>query len=145
MNFVLAIDPGAKPGYCLAQINPFQIVSVIKPLDLPPGTVVVVEMPEIRKTKLTRTTIGKIDPQSVVKLAFTAGQQFAEMKALPGCIHAEAFPPSVWKERLYRGGGTLKKAVFCERVRVDLKLDPSLTQDQLDAAGLAWAFVRGLS
>lgn len=126
-GLVLGIDPGRNAGYCLARVEPFEILS----FSPGPAEWVVIEHPEIR-----RGPGGRIAPGGLLTLAFDAGFRAARIP----CREVVAFRPQDWKPILYRG--TLAKDVFCARVAVDLGL-PGLTLDQLDAAALAWAFAKG--
>jgi hypothetical protein len=127
-----ALDPGAKPGYAVLYPGG-QLVTSTSPIEPRGEFGVVVERPAIR-----RGAPGKINPQSVVTLAFTSGRQFAELYSRPGCRSRTELSVDEWKGALYRGGGRIKKEVFTERLRRDLDLK-YCTADEVDAAGIAWA------
>jgi hypothetical protein len=138
---VLTIDPGAKPGYVVAtnDRDGFQIHAVGTSLAdvshaLVARFVVVIERPEIRPGSQ-----GKINPRSIVTLAFTAGQQLGEAFAMPDCNGSHAVTPSVWKDWLFRGGGRIDGDVFCNRIRRFFG-GAKWNDDEADAVALAYGF-----
>jgi len=136
---ILTIDPGSKPGYCLAHTDPFKILCVSsawpRPLD---RHTVIVERPGLRPG-------AKINPNSVVTLAITAGVQAGE--AATRAERLVWLTPKQWKNNLYRNGISVVKSVFLNRLRRDLSPFYEgleyCTDDQVDAIGIAWAVSKG--
>lgn len=144
---ILAIDPGAKPGYCLARAaGGIAILRTSKTLIRPHEPfVVVVERPAIRAV---RSQPGQPRPkgprpQDIVTLGCTAGELKGRAESLPGCVGGWWIEVASWKGSLYRSGGTLAKNVFVARLRRDLELPDTISDDEVDACGIAWAFAKG--
>lgn len=155
MTRVMACDPGEHRGYALTDPTDLRprafgkrfgrLLWCDRRLTPPPeglaGTVrFVVEGQWLGK---------RINPRGLAKLSFRAGWLLRDMSA-----DAEVLDVSVWKEVVFRGGGTMSKGVFLERLHdlvlpdeADLiprkarggvgtwRFDP----DCLEAVGLSWA------
>lgn len=139
---IVFVDPGAKPGYCVS-LEPFQIVSLSRvPPRLAVPHIVVCERPRLRPAG-RRERPRRIDPNTVVTLALTAGQQVGYLSANEYCTGVHWLEVADWKNAVYRDGMQLKKETFCARVRRDLRLGEQYTDDEIDSAGLAWAWGKG--
>lgn len=137
---ILAIDPGAKPGYCLASTRPFRRIYLSRACPAPAGPYVVVcERPEIRD--LRKGQKFKIDPRSILTLGLTAGEQMADAAHRGPCVERVWLTVS-WKDLLYRGGSRIPKEVAIARLRRDLRLGNEYSDDEVDANGIALAYAR---
>ena len=96
----------------------------------------------------SRISTGEISPESIVKLAFRAGFMLREAHGLPNAVEMFAAPPAAWKCQIFPSGGTMRKDVFCEKVRRQLmpqeeamlaKLEDTHRQDVLDGVAIAWS------
>lgn len=95
-----------------------------------------------------RITTGEISPESIVKLAFRAGYMLRESHALPNAEEMFAATPNRWKSTIFHGGGTIRKDIFCERIKRQLvgeelemlaACDDTHQMDVLDGIGIGWA------
>lgn len=144
---ILGIDPGAKPGYALIRVDdrhPVLLGHSKSRVVVPKETHVVVERPKLRpRAKLGQSRRKQsIDPNTVVTLAFTAGRQIGYYEAI--CDTTVYLDVREWKDRLFRGGSTLPKQVFIDRIKLAWGGLPGLSDDEVDALGIAWAYSIGL-
>lgn len=94
-----------------------------------------------------RITTGEISPDSIVKLAFRAGYMIREAHALPNAEEMFAATPNRWKCQLFANGGTIRKDIFCEKVKRQLvgselellaAMPDTHQMDVLDGIGIGW-------
>lgn len=156
------MDPGAARGYAI--VDPEDIVerrNLSAPRVLAIGTQLVDVLHAIDAKRplwhivefqyTSRVTSGEISAESIVKLAFRAGFMLrdAMADAKTECVIDQfAAVPRQWKAEIWRGGATLRKDVFCERIRRQLTpkevaqfsaINHNNHHDVLDAIGIAWA------
>jgi len=160
---IVSMDPGAEKGYAL--MDPEDIVER-KSLRTPrilalattladllvfaarhfPGRPVWVI---VEYQYSSRVTSGEISADSIIRLAFRAGFMAAEaMLTIPNVIDGFAATPHQWKDLLYARGSTLRKDIFCERLKRELtpaeielfaNIPDDNVDDVLDAIGIGWA------
>lgn len=124
-GLILAVDPGAKPGFCYFERIPILVTTRIEMCTIVPNTIIV-ERPEIR-----RGPKGKINPASIVTLGITAGfiagDLFRRFGVTPIWVR-----PATWK-------GCVDGDVMINRIRGAFPgyLPASATGDEVDAVGIA--------
>ncbi len=129
---VLGIDPGSKPGYGYYWEGEWH-TSKRRP-HISPEVVVTEGIWHGNRVKKD----GKkgATPQAISTLAFTAGRQISGW----GDAALYRLPVDVWKNAVVYCGGKLPKAIFVKRLRAELGLSDELSEDEVEACGIAHAW-----
>lgn len=138
---ILAIDPGQHPGYAIAAPGcRLHYVST----DAPSGALL---------SLVARVVVegqwfvgGPRRARGIGVLALTAGMQAATLTERAGLSSFDVAPVA-WKDKIFRGGSRIAKKVFLNRLRAglcaDLEVEKHWTDDEVEAAALAAAVLRG--
>lgn len=123
----LVIDPGKNPGYAVVRHLPggeFRVeYAGVLPFYPSEPHYVICESQVIR---------GRVNPKSLVTLAFDAGRRFGEAMSQPFVVLGWTVTPESWKDRIFRGGGRIAKEVFTERLTRWLQRNTDLEVGGLD-------------
>lgn len=145
---ILAIDPSVRaPGYGLigrsgavlyvgGKPPPLKLLKRVK--------AIVVEGQWIRSSQPSRSRKrGKIiATRNILTLANDAGLRAGAMAVQAGLSQVIIAPVDVWKVLFTKGGATITKRQFCNRVCRDLKIPRGkLTDDELEALALARTYL----
>lgn len=141
VTWVIAHDPGKSQGWaCLEPSSRiYSLANSFQDLRYPIGvqTVLAVEGQFAAPKKA-----GK---KALATLGFRAGFAIGMAVVGPETLCVLKLEPKVWKPKLYRGGATMKKTVFNNRIkrdylsRVDTDWLENLNEDCIDAGGIAIA------
>ena len=146
---ILAIDPGEHPGYAVVSPAAGEAVAVLAcgsaltaiPTNLwMQVTRVVVEGQDFNRIVRGPTGGRRVSSTSIGTLSFVAGVQAAAAARSCCLSQIERVPVRDWKDAHWRGGGSMPKAVFVNRLR--RKYGPIaevISDDVVEAIGLAEA------
>ena len=160
--FTLAIDPGAKPGYSIANTTELIVRPRFIKQSLPRvvavnttfagiayGDLLVVSAVVTEGQDPSAKRGGKASEANILQLAATRGAQLYRAALTYQCLtRAYVLPVKVWKDALLPGFGCADKAVFCNRIEAELTaaemqllaaFPVARRQDLLDSIGINWA------
>ena len=153
VKYILAIDPGEKPGYAL--LDATQLISVeTKPACIQLKRYPVIcsgtSLEAIDSTPPDQTIClvedqffgGAAGKKSLKTLIFRAGQQVGRVQDRVSKIYT--ISPTNWRIALF--GGNLSKEVSNNRVLANLSQDEQMrlySSDVLDAIGIGWSWLSG--
>lgn len=167
LRYLLSIDSGAKPGYCLTGIETGVIIFLNTFIGLANSTAI----PDWRQFPVSAIVIEgqeghrinarkgpRVSANSIISLSFRAGFQLAEARQHWPTAECHILKPKDWKPAALpgRNTGNLPKDVFCNRLLArhkdlqmvlagrDLaKLPEKRKQDLIDAFGIGRAWLNG--
>ncbi len=127
---VLGIDPGNKPGYGWLIPNCAIWFTAKRRPDISPHVVVTEGVWHASKKK------GGAPPAAISTLAFTCGRQISGW----GVAKCYRLPVKLWKDTVIYNGNSLPKGIFVRQLRRLLGLPEVLSEDEVEACGIAHAW-----
>jgi hypothetical protein len=127
---VIGLDPGSVPGYAVADRSTMRVLSTSRwmvPQAIEVGCIVTEDV----------WFGGKGTPATISKLAFTCGRQLEQLHESHPSADMHRVPVAAWKDAAIFGGGRLRKDLFIARLRIQLRLGADVSDDCVEAAGIA--------